>query len=183
MDQAPFRTQVLNRSKNSCGWIQETPKYISWDKNSTSDLLWITARAGCGKTTLAAHVSEWVLSASKMSGKAPQRVSSPGHTQNSQIILFFFFHGSNQEAEGTGIAALRTLIHQLADQDSSVVPIIFRRYESLSARGFFEWSWESLSNIFEEILQSISIDSKVYIILDALDECKADSQHSLLNCI
>jgi hypothetical protein len=76
----------------------------------------------------------------------------------------------------TGIAALRTLIHQLVEQHASAVPIILRRYESLSARCIFERSWESLSNIFEEMLQSISASSTIYFILDAVDECEADSR-------
>jgi hypothetical protein len=181
MDQTSFRAQILNRSKNSCVWIQETEKYISWDKSSCSGLFRITARAGCGKTTLAAHVSEWVLPASQTFETKVQVANSPDHTQKNQILLFFFFQRSSQEAESTGITALRTIIHQLIKQDASIIPIISSQYESLSARGTLEWSWESRSIIFEEMLQAISVASKIYIILDAVDECEAESRKSLLD--
>ena len=155
----------------------ENQKFSSWHGSNESDLLWITAKAGCGKTTLAAHISQNIT------------INQSSHPQGPEInkikpvVLFFFFHKSNQEAEGTATAALRTITSQLVRQVPHVLSIVLQRYDFLSARGAFEWSWENLLGIFSEMLEHLTLESRVYIILDAVDECEGDSRQTILDWI
>ncbi len=98
-------------------------------------------------------------------------------------MLYFFFHRSNQEIDGTAVAALRTIVTQLVQQLPSLLPIVLRRYDSLSKRGSFEWSWENLHGVFEGMLDQIHQHAKLHIILDAIDECEEGSRQTILDWI
>lgn len=149
VDQNSFVSQMFRRSKRSEDWISKDPKYISWVESNKSDLIWLTAKAGYGKTTLASHMVQNI-----QANQSPQ--SSASQTNNAKpAVLFFFFHKSNLEAEGKTIDALRTLVCQLARQFPEVFSIVLERYELLSSRGNFEWSWENLSSMVDDILEHI----------------------------
>jgi Ankyrin repeats (3 copies) len=53
----------------------------------------------------------------------------------------------------------------------------------LSARGDFEWAWDHLSGVLDEMLEQKLLSSRVYIILDAIDECEAESRVLILDWI
>ncbi|KAJ9659313.1 hypothetical protein H2198_003189 [Neophaeococcomyces mojaviensis] len=97
------------------------------------------------------------------------------------VVLYFFFQKSNHEAVTTAPAALRTIICQLAHQVPEALPVLLKRHDILSAKGDFEWSWENLLGVLGEMLEQTSIYSGVYVILDALDECEAESRMLILD--
>src|ERR1700712_3788726 len=113
-NQVRFVSQTLTRSKNACAWVLKNQKYISWLGNHESSLLWITAKAGCGKTTMAAHISQLLSSNPSLEAQISQKV----HT--TCVVLFFFFRKSNQATEKTAPSARRTLVSQLAQQVPNV---------------------------------------------------------------
>jgi hypothetical protein len=141
-------SQMLNRSKHAGQWVLKNPKYVSWLESNEVDLIWITSKAGFGKTTLVSHITQ-----NLQSNQSPQRQESK-NDKVKPVVLFFFFHKSNQELEGTAAGALRTIVHQLACQVPGVLSIVLERYELLSSRGNFEWSWETLLNTFGDMLES-----------------------------
>jgi hypothetical protein len=176
-DQSGLVSQTLSGSKHACTWIVKNHKYISWLEGLGSSLLWVTAQAGCGKTTIAAHVSQMILSNCTLEAIAPKKEIPIC------IVLFFFFQKSNQEDQKSALAALRTLVSQLVRQAPQVFPILLEKHELLSAKGDFEWSWDSLSGIFDEMLEQMPANSRVFIILDAIDECATKSQILILDWI
>ena len=176
-DQTRFLTQTLIRSKNACAWILNNQKFVRWYDDDISALLWITAKAGYGKTTLAAHISQMISANPSFEAQIPQK------NESKPLVLFFFFQRSNQEAEKTAIAALRTLASQLVRQEPQVLPILLKRHDFLSAKGAFEWSWENLSGVLVEMLEHVPLSSCVYILLDAVDECEATSRGIILDWV
>jgi ankyrin repeat protein len=174
-DQARFLSQALVRSKDGCAWIFENQKYILWHEDKDSSLLWITGKAGHGKTTLAAHICH------RISMHHQHEVLAHQKDELKRVVLYFFFQKTNDEAVKTAAAACRTIIHQLVCQVPEALPILQKKHDSLSARGSFEWSWETLSAMLGEMLAQISHDSRVYIILDALDECELESRVLILD--
>lgn len=96
------------------------------------------------------------------------------------VVLSFFFHRSNQENEGIGIAALRTIINQLVRQVPGLTSLVVRRYESLVTKGKVEWSWDALWDLFIQLLDYIA-NPAVYVVLDALDECEIQSRRTILS--
>ncbi|KAF2680742.1 HET-domain-containing protein, partial [Lentithecium fluviatile CBS 122367] len=173
-DQTRFLSQTLHRSKHACVWISSNRQYDVWYKDNDSSLLWITARAGCGKTTAAAHISQMV-SAEQIKGQGSiEKAYKP-------VLLYFFFRRSNLKADKTALAALRTLTSQLVHQEARLLPILHRRHDELSAKGGFEWTWENLSSVLEEMLEQPMFTLPVYIVLDAIDECESDSRKLILD--
>lgn len=132
--------------------------------------LWISAKAGCGKTTVAAHLCQMVSTQQVPAGLGPQENKSEA------VVLYFFFQRSNDEVVRTAQAALRTIIRQLVRQVPAVLPILLARHDLLSAKGDFEWSWDAVAGVLGEMLQQLPLGVRAYLILDALDEGEAESR-------
>lgn len=172
-NQTRFVAQVLGRSRHACSWLPGQQQYAAWVESIRSSLLWISAKAGCGKTTIAAHVSQMVRTHPSPGPSDPAR-----HTTGC-LVLSFFFRKSNQTSDNTALAALRSIASQLARQEARALPILMKRYESLSVKGTFEWPWDTLSTALVEMLDKVPPTSRIYIIIDALDECEFDRQKLL----
>lgn len=111
------------------------------------------------------------------------QVPPSGQDQVQRVVLYFFFQKSNDRAVNTASAALRTIIHQFINQVPAVLPILLQRYDVLSAKRDFEWSWDNLPSLFAEMLQQAPLSPKVYIVLDALNEIEAESLVLILDWI
>ena len=154
------------------------PKYSSWHGSEGSSLLWVTAKAGCGKTTVAAHVCQTISALESPTARILQE-----NADSEPILLYFFFQRSNDKTLRTATAALRTIIHQLVCQVPEVLQILLKRHEFLSAKGAFDWSWENLSGVLETMLKQKYLSSGVCIVFDALDECETESLLQILDWI
>ena len=182
-DQRAFISQTLKCSRFAFHWFQETPEYISWFGNPVSDLLWVTAGAGCGKTVLAAHISQWV-------GMHEHFEMTLGCSDESDvllgrrtpILLSFFFRNANRQNEGTAVAALKAVVNQMIQQDPDALAEVSRRYDLLPAENNSIWTREVLWEVFRCILRKFA-QQDVFLVLDAIDECQIDSKVYLLRSI
>jgi hypothetical protein len=174
--QGTFLSQTLRHSRHAGSWIFANPKYVSWHEPEESSLLLITANPGFGKTTLAAHISQRILADETNLGESADKSGV------NPVLLYHFFRRSNQEVEGTASAALRTVITQLVQQLPSLFDTILRHYHFLSMKVSLEWSCEKLQDVVDDILGQMGVGSKVYIILDAIDECD-DSKQMILDWV
>jgi hypothetical protein len=151
--------------------------YNSWRESDESSILWITAKPGCGKTTLAAHISYSTLTGLPYGGNAlPTESTNP-------VVLYFFFQRISHESGQTALAALKTFTNQLVLQQPDVLQILLRRYKKLSAKGGFAWSWENVSSVLGDMLKRVSLHKLVHVILDAVDECETNSQILIVDWI
>lgn len=148
-----------------------------------SDLLYVTASAGCGKTTVAAHVINALQR--KHPIEVPQDQDRGEQKAGNNLLLYFFFQKVNVDDEGTATAALRTIINQLVHQMPDIYPLLQRQYDVLALKGHISWSWEPLLSVFLGMIQKIRDRtlSMTYIVLDGIDECSSDSRGSLLACL
>lgn len=169
---------ALYYSENACEWILDHQKYLAWHEGRGSSLIVITAKAGYGKTTLAAHLCQTV---SKSRGEVVGNVTSDDSLDS--VMLYFFFQRSNHDATKTATAAFRTIIAQLVRQMPPVLPVLLARYNILSSEDEFSWSWENLSSVLSQMLEKLKPGTRVYIILDALDECELESRALLMDWI
>ncbi|KAE9377807.1 hypothetical protein N431DRAFT_365750, partial [Stipitochalara longipes BDJ] len=174
--QGPFLYQTLRKSKPRYSWMFANPKYISWHESEESTLLLITANPGFGKTTLAAHVCQQIR----------LEESSPGdfvsHFDVKCVLIYYFFRRSNQDVEGAASTAFRTILDQFLQQVPSQLGTTLLHYHSLSTKSSFEWSCEKLQDVIDGMLRKLA-GSKVYIILDAIDECDDDSKRMILDWV
>jgi hypothetical protein len=179
-EQKFFLSRTLSRSQHSCHWFRITLEYTAWLEVEGTSLLCVTAGAGRGKTTLTAHVSQWVASDTKSVVAGTQDQSRKTNPPK-PMVLVFFFQKANQETTGNASAALRSIITQLVKGFPDLISVAIKRYEALSTRGNFQWTWENLWDIFLQMLEKVPTGVTVYLILDAMDECDNDSRRTLLN--
>jgi hypothetical protein len=176
-DQTRFLSQTVQNSRKTCTWIMRHRQYTTWHESDESSLLWLTARSGCGKTTVAAHVYDTLSLEQNINDQKPlSHLSKP-------VVLQFFFRKSNQESERNALAALRTFTAQLVRQEDRALRVLLGRHHQLSTKGAFEWSWESLTSVLDEMLKQLLPGLPIYIIIDAVDECESESRILILDWI
>jgi hypothetical protein len=142
-------------------------------------MLYVTAGAGCGKTTIIAHTIQHIKSTfGHRWGLTPAENADP--TVCRHLLLYFFFHKRSIDEEGTTTAAMKAMISQLLHQAPDSCPVLLRQYQILSFKGSFSWTLEHLWGVFIKILETLPDSPVIYIILDGMDECERCSKNSLL---
>jgi hypothetical protein len=147
-------------------WILQDPQYSSWKDRDDVCLLWIKGGAGKGKTMISIGLIE--------------RLSLP--QDKSTVVTYFFCQNADYELK-TLEAIIKGLILQLVNQQKELKESLRCRWDTINER-FDEdvTSWRTLWNIFLEMLHRCKCP-RVYVIVDALDECQDDGMADLLKLI
>ncbi|KAH7129085.1 hypothetical protein EDB81DRAFT_728975 [Dactylonectria macrodidyma] len=158
-----FRDVNPDRVTGTCEWLFRHRDYQRWRNKESSDLLWVSADPGCGKSVLAKFLVE--------------HLRWPERDQELLELVCHFFFKSESDDQHDSVLALRALLHQIFSSDKSLLRHAFPAFESKGTEMFndFESMWD--------ILSSVARDPKamdLLIILDALDECKNISQARFL---
>ncbi|CAH0020775.1 unnamed protein product, partial [Clonostachys rhizophaga] len=146
--------------KGTCRWILSTAQFQSWIEDAEiSRTLWISAPPGMGKTHLSIFLS-----------KRLQRLCE---VQKDSIALFFFCD-NKVETRNMGNSILRGLIYQLIQYRKELVRIPLQQWRMQADVFSGANSFQSLWGMFEDMIESMP-DTKVYCLIDALDECEKES--------
>lgn len=149
---------------SSYDWILEEHEFLQWRENSQGKPFWITSAPGKGKTMMLCGIIDEVR---KLSGTN---------------VSYFFCQGTDKRIN-TATAALRGLIFLLCKQQHSLISHIRAKYDDAGGKVFENTNaWYALSEIFNSILGD-SGRRDTYIIVDALDECLANSRQHLVKLI
>jgi hypothetical protein len=148
--------------RDSYQWILEHPGFQQWRDDTQSRLLWIKGDPGKGKTMLISGILDELSPLTKLRDK------------DATTLLSYFFCQATDDRIDNGSAALRGLIYLLIDQQPLLISHVRKRYDH-AGKALFEDpnAWVALSEIFTSILQDPSL-TNIYLIIDALDECKAN---------
>jgi len=159
-DYESYKERNPDRVEGTCRWFLEHPHFQYWWKSKTSNLLWVSADPGCGKSVLAKSLVAKELKSTKI------------HT-----TCYFFFKDDNVE-QTSATNALCALLHQLFEQRK---PLIKHAMSDFRSNGVY------LHRLFERlwsILKEAAADAEtgtVVCIIDALDECEESGRTRLLN--
>ena len=145
--------------KDSYVWILKHQDFIDWRDGDETRLLWIKGDPGKGKTMLLIGVIKELL----------QKLKS---TYDSSVLSYFFCQATDSTLN-SATSVLRGLIYQLLVQQQSLISHVREKYDK-AGRQLFEDvnAFFALSNIFTEMLRDPSL-TRVYLIVDALDECES----------
>ena len=140
-------------------WILDDLAFSDWRNNDDTQLLWIKGDPGKGKTMLMIGLIKEL---------SKQLESSPGLG-----ILSYFFCQDTLPTLNNAVSVLRGLIYLLVDQQKTLIRHLRKKYDS-SGRQLFEDgnAFQALSEIFSDILHDSSL-ARVYLMVDALDECNS----------
>ncbi|KAH9908054.1 hypothetical protein F4778DRAFT_777420 [Xylariomycetidae sp. FL2044] len=105
-----FYRLVSRREQGTGDWLFRNPQYLLWRENHEQAALWIKGKPGCGKSVLAAMITESLLKSKKS--------SSP----NRSFVAHFFFNASAPGMDSISCAA-RALYAQLLhdDRDDDII--------------------------------------------------------------
>jgi NACHT domain len=150
----------------SIEWILQDPQYVSWQDGDDVCLLWIKGGAGKGKTMMSIGLIE--------------RISLP--QDDSTVVTYSFCQNADYELN-TVEAIIKGLILQLTNQQKELKKSLRRRWDTVNGR-FMEdvTSWRTLWNILLEMLDHCKC-RRVYVIVDALDECEDEAVADLVKLI
>ncbi|PTB81794.1 purine and uridine phosphorylase [Trichoderma longibrachiatum ATCC 18648] len=159
IDYAPIQMDHIARRQSGTGqWFLNSAEYQTW-LNGDSQTLFCPGIPGAGKTIITAIVVD--------------DIHTRFHNDTTVGISYLYCDYRRQH---TARELLSSLVRQLAQRQASVpdgVSDIYRKYEK-QPRGL------SLDEIVT-LLHSVSkLFSRVFIIVDALDECRADGRTELL---
>jgi hypothetical protein len=148
--------------KESYEWILHHHQFQCWRDSNDSQVLWVKGDPGKGKTMLLCGIIDELRSTTKMEN--PQ----------AQTSLSFFFCQATDPKLSNAHAVLRGLIYMLVDTQPSFLSLTRKRFNQNGEPQFGDAeAWAALCNMFLCILRDCTAD-KIYIVVDALDECVQD---------
>jgi hypothetical protein len=145
-------------------WIFQSRQYCLWQDDHDVRLLWIKGGAGKGKTMMTIGLIEQLSQ------------------EDSSIITYFFCQNADYQLNSIeGI--IRGLIRQLIRQRKELLQFLESRWDATTAQ-FREnvSSWRILWDIFSEMITHCG-RQRVYVVVDALDECQGEGMAELLRII
>ena len=149
------------RVPDTCLWFLKNQRFSDWSASDSSDLLWVTADPGCGKSVLSRSLIDHELQ------------SGPSRT-----TCYFFFKDIGEQRSATN--AISALLHQLCTQNHSVLQQIVRVYQSNGNTLTLSFSW-----LWKAFLAATSCPEagEIVCILDALDECEEQDRFTLIESL
>ena len=147
-----YQAALKRRQPGTGGWLTESDSFRIWSQHDDG-IFWLRGLPGCGKTVLASTVIEYMQSSLT--------------TKNENIALAYFYIDYRNPAKQNLEACLGTLVRQMLDHNPQGMERL-ERWSRQKQRGL---SRILTSSDYVGILRDLAnLQSKVYIVLDALDE-------------
>jgi NACHT domain len=146
---------------------QDWSSFVDWLQLS-SDLYWITGKAGSGKSTLVKYIIQNPRTAELLKIWADQE----------RLIVsgFYFWHaGTQMQKSQEGL--LRTILYQVLTQIGKTISMsALLRWNSfaLSRNLADPWTWTDLEQAFQFLLADDESPFKYCFFIDGLDELRGD---------
>lgn len=163
--EAHLEEALAKRCENTAKWIFENQTYRSWETSPRHQSLWLTGEVGSGKTVTVASVID----------QLQRNCSAPTAPGNRPMIVYFFCD-SKEAAKSDPSNVLTAFLHQLLNQKASFGYEIAK--STKGAGRSFSFTLEKATKILRQILDKIP---KVFLILDAIDECSGGEAQLLEN--
>ena len=153
------------RLPGTCQWFLRHPNFLAWRKAPQSELLWLSADPGCGKSVLAKYLVD-------RKGEVLTL-----NTQQPTVVYFFFKDGDVNRMDAA--KALCALLHQLILQQPHLYQYAKEAFCTKSEQ--FLSDFDTLWSIFMRVAGSSGCE--IICVLDALDECAERSRERLIHSI
>jgi Cdc6-like AAA superfamily ATPase len=142
--------KALQQRQEGTGlWLLQSSPFKRWQRQQHS-FLWLHGIPGCGKTILSSTIIEHLV-----------------ETHPDQLLLYFYFDFTDSGKQ-TLNDVIRSLISQLYRKRKDTKKLLGSLFFSCN-KGRSQPTLESLCKVF---LQMIDQAQEIYIVLDAIDECR-----------
>ncbi|QMW33392.1 hypothetical protein G4B84_008823 [Aspergillus flavus NRRL3357] len=146
------------RVRGTCDWFVTHPTFRAWQETQTSQMLWVTADPGCGKSVLAKYLADSVL------------------TSHAGRIVGYFFFKDDFEDQRSIVKALCCILHQLFYQNRDLLTAHILEQFEMDER--IVDSFGSLWNVLISAAKQTDT-TEIICLLDAFDECEPDGRSQL----
>ncbi|KAL6824068.1 ankyrin repeat-containing domain protein [Trichoderma camerunense] len=162
IDYAPQHNDFISRKQEGTGqWFLESTKFETW-LNTKGQTLFCPGIPGAGKTIITAIVVNHLLA---------------NFRNDPQVGIAYVYCNFRQQDEQTAEKLLTSLLKQLAQAQSSLPKIVedlYSKHEKSRTRPL-------LDEITTALHSTAAAYSRIFIIIDALDECQDLSRQRLLD--
>ena len=143
--------------QESFEWILDNANFKDWRNDPHPNLLWIRGDPGKGKTML-------------MIGLIDELSRQLELRPESEVLAYFFCQDSDDRLR-SATSVLRGIIYLLASKKRNLIRHI-REFYDKSDKALFKTdrAWYAMKAIFLAMLKDSSLE-RVYLVVDALDEC------------
>ncbi|KAG6361575.1 hypothetical protein INS49_009802 [Diaporthe citri] len=150
----------------TCQWLIRHEKYRNWRQKQGSDLLWLSADAGCGKSVLTSYLIDHLK-------------SSENKIQVPEIVCYFFFKEDNSE-QNDATHAISAILHQLYTAQPWLLRHVTNQFldQGKDILRSFNSLWKLL-----DISTTEPSSRDVILVFDGLDECEPSTRHQLLQSL
>ncbi|RYP77300.1 hypothetical protein DL769_003449 [Monosporascus sp. CRB-8-3] len=154
------QSDIINRrQEGTCQWFLDAPEFAGWLSGS-KQRLFCPGIPGAGKTMVAAIAIDHLLKT----------------VQNSSIgVAYVYCNYKAQEEQGT-TSLLAAILKQLVQARPSIVEPVERLHKQHAGRG----TMPSLDEVFSALRDVLAHYPTVYIVTDALDECRDGTRRQFL---
>jgi hypothetical protein len=128
-------------------WLFRAPEFKNW-MSGRCPWLWISGRVGSGKTVLASQAIE--------------HIANQIRHQRAEVIAYFYFSTTASYELPPYEMLLLSFIVQLADRQGDLLPDL---------QEAFTRNDRSVGVLESIVLQLLHLNVRVYLVIDALDEC------------
>jgi hypothetical protein len=150
----------------TCQWLIRHEKYQQWRQKQSSDLLWLSADPGCGKSVLLSYLIDHLK-------------SSENKIQVPEVVCYFFFKEDNSE-QNDAIHAISAILHQIYTAQPWLLGQVTGQFleEGKSMLRSFNSLWKLLDT------STTNYSSRdVILVFDGLDECEPSTRQQLLQSL
>ncbi|CAI7613125.1 unnamed protein product [Penicillium pancosmium] len=147
------------RAEGTCGWVLNHRKFREWKANNHSNLLWLSAGPGCGKSVLSRALIDDVL------------------VQDTSATICYFFFKDNEE-QNSGATAICALLHQIF----CAKIYLFQKHAQRVIYQEAEWLKRNFESLWK-LLHTVALDPSsgdIICVIDALDECRQPDRNRLI---
>jgi WD40 repeat protein/pimeloyl-ACP methyl ester carboxylesterase len=143
------------RLPGSCAWIVDRSAFQSWKADGYPQLYWITAKPGAGKSVCCSYVLNELRQA------------------NYNCAFYFFVHGDKVKSSMGKF--FRSIAWQMASTDLKIMESLGRVCKKNPQ--LFQEDYRTIwRKLFLECIFKCPTDQPQFWVIDALDECKTDSE-------
>ncbi|KAJ0117970.1 hypothetical protein J7T55_014421 [Diaporthe amygdali] len=158
------RARNPTREPGTCEWITRHGQFEVWLTAEASTILWLSGDPGCGKSVASSFLVDFLI-----------------QSQPSSFTTYFFFKDDSAR-QASAVSALCAVLHQIFT-DSRRESLVEHGMETYRKNGTSMFSqllclWETL-----EAVLSDKQCGTVILILDAMDECRAEDRQPLIEAL
>jgi hypothetical protein len=165
-DYGAHRFRYPTAVPGTCQWLLHHEKYRDWRLKESSDLLWLSADPGCGKSVLTSYLIDHLKN-------TENRLRVP------EIVCYFFFKEDSNE-QNNAIHALCAVLHQLYTAQPLLLKHVTRPFAQHGPELLRQFS------LLWDLLDASTTDPTsrdIIFVFDGLDECEPVTRNQLLQSL